>query len=159
MMRSLDKQSEKIKQDFYRDVMKIARHSVVRQMKKYPHHGNTSCYKHCFRVAYFSYFLCVLAGLRAEEALRAGMLHDLFLYDWHTHAEETGIRFHGLKHPRLALKNAENYFEISDLERDIIVKHMWPLTIIPPRYPEAYIVCLVDKYCCICETLGRFKRK
>ena len=24
---------------------------------------------------------------------------------------------------------------------------MWPLTIIPPRFAEGYIVTLVDKYC------------
>lgn len=25
----------------------------------------------------------------------AGLLHDLFLYDWHFHAKETGNYFHG----------------------------------------------------------------
>ena len=33
------------------------------------------------------------------------------------------------------------------MEADIIKKHMWPLTIIPPRYMESLIVSLVDTYC------------
>lgn len=96
-----------------------------------------------------------MVGLRAGEAARAGMMHDLYLYDWHTHARETGEYFHGIKHPNKALKIAQSNFQLSDVERDIILKHMWPLTMIPPKYPESFIVCLVDKYCCISETIGQ----
>ena len=31
-------------------------------------------------------------------------------------------------------------------EKDIIVKHMWPLTITPPKYKESYILTLMDKF-------------
>ena len=31
---------------------------------------------------------------------------------------------------------------------------MWPLTLIPPRYPESLIVCLVDTYCSIRDYLN-----
>ena len=40
---------------------------------------------------------------------------------------------------------------MSDLERDIIIKHMWGATIAPPKYKESYIVTFVDKYCVVKE--------
>ena len=54
-------------------------------------------------------------------------------------------------HPRIAVKNAEKITELSELERDIIIKHMWGATITPPKYKESYIVTMVDKYCAIRE--------
>jgi uncharacterized protein len=37
------------------------------------------------------------------------------------------------------------------MEEDIIGKHMWPLTVTPPRYREAYLVSLADKLCALAE--------
>ena len=48
-------------------------------------------------------------------------------------------------------------FDLNEVEKDIILKHMWPLTIRFPRYREAYIVTFVDKYCAIKEVLKFFK--
>lgn len=142
--------------EFHEYIADMEQHPVVRQMKEYPHHGNTDCYQHCIKVAYYNYLICSLLGLRAREAARAGMLHDLFLYDWHTHARKTGARFHGLTHPKTAMENAQKNFQLSEVEKDMILKHMWPLTVIPPRYPESLVICFVDKYCCIREVIGHF---
>ena len=73
----------------------------------------------------------------------SGLLHDLFLYDWHFHAKETGNYFHGLTHPRRALENAQRLFSLTDREKNIILRHMWPLTITPPKYREAYVLSLI----------------
>ena len=40
---------------------------------------------------------------------------------------------------------------------DIIVKHMWPLTVTLPKYRESYIVTLADKYCATSEMLKFIK--
>ncbi|MDX9802250.1 MAG: hypothetical protein RBT69_13050 [Spirochaetia bacterium] len=40
---------------------------------------------------------------------------------------------------------------VSTLERDIILKHRWPYTLIPPHYPEAIIVMIADKLISIKE--------
>ena len=56
-------------------------------------------------------------------------------------------------HPRIACKNAEKITELSDLERDIIIKHMWGATVALPKYKESYIVTFVDKYCAIKESM------
>lgn len=142
--------------EFRSTIKDIAQHPVVRQMKHYPHHGSTSCYKHCLRVAYQNYVLCRKLRLDARSAARAGMLHDLFLYDWHTHAKETGERWHGLKHPEKAYRNARELFELNRTEQDIIRNHMWPITVCKmPRTKEGWITVFTDKWSGFAETRKR----
>ena len=54
-------------------------------------------------------------------------------------------------------RNAMQDYNISDKEADIILKHMFPLTIIPPNNREAWIVCMADKICATYETAGNFR--
>jgi uncharacterized protein len=68
-------------------------------------------------------------------------------------------KFHGLEHPRIAVANAKKHFSINDIEEDIIKKHMWPLTIVPPRYKESYIVSFADKYLSSKEFINEYKKK
>ena len=140
--------------DFYKVLREIAKDPVVLRMKRFPHHGTTNCYTHCLHVAYLNYKLCKIFHLDYKAATRAGMLHDLFLYDWHTHAAETGERFHGLTHPAAALKNAHRYFTLNPTEKDVILNHMWPVTPMKiPHTKEGWIIVLTDKYCGLLETL------
>lgn len=143
-------------EEFCECVRDIATHPVVLRMKLYPHHGKTNCYQHCLHVAYYNYQWCRFLRLDARAAARAGMLHDLFLYDWHTHTKKTGDHFHGLTHPAVALRNAEKFFDLSKMEKDIIRTHMWPVTpLAVPRTWEGWITTLTDKYCGGCETSRR----
>ena len=80
-------------------------------------------------------------------------MHDYFLYDWHDKYRDNYQRLHGFYHPGIALRNAQKEYSLSDREKDIIKKHMWPLTIIPPACREAWIVTAADKYCSLLETL------
>lgn len=82
------------------------------------------------------------------------MLHDLFLYDWRHSKKALKLKkFHAFIHPEIALKNSLKLFNLNEKEKDIIVKHMWPVTIKFPKYPESYIVTLTDKYSTIAESL------
>ena len=54
---------------------------------------------------------------------------------------------------RIALKKAQKEYDLTDREKDIIKKHMWPLTVVPPLCREAWIVTTADKYCSLLETL------
>ena len=82
-----------------------------------------------------------------KSAARAGLLHDLFLYDWHNQPRKKLFEKHGYTHPRTALNNASNNFDLNYKEKDIILKHMWPLTLKSvPRYKESFLVSIVDKY-------------
>lgn len=147
--------SDEGNQEFYEYIRDIVNHPAVVKMKQYPHHGQTSCYQHCLNVAYYNYRICRYFGLDARSAARAGMLHDLFLYDWHTHSKETGEHFHGLTHPRHALENAQKYFRLNPKERDMILHHMFPLTLTPPQSWEGLVICIADKYCGSFETADR----
>ena len=68
-------------------------------------------------------------------------------------------KYHGIEHPKIALQNAEKYFRLNDIERDIIVKHMWPLTLVPPKYKESFIVTFADKYLSSKEFFDEFRKQ
>ena len=147
---------QKWDEEFYECIQDITKHPVVLRMKLYPHHGNTNCYQHCLHVSYYNYVWCRFFHLDAKSAARGGMLHDLFLYDWHTHAKETGQRFHGLTHPKTALNHACRLFSLNDIEKDVIRAHMWPVTFFSiPHTKEGWIITLTDKYCGAFESMKR----
>lgn len=142
--------------DFYHCIQDIAEHPVVLRMKLYPHHGRTNCYHHCLHVAYYNYVWCRFFHLDARSAARGGMLHDLFLYDWHTHAAKTGNHFHGFTHPKCAYRHAKQIFKLNPIERDVILTHMWPVIFFRfPRTGEGWIATMADKYCSTIETIKR----
>ena len=134
-------------------VENLWRHPAVQEMARYPQHGTTSCLVHCLRVSYLSYCLCRRRGLDDAAAARGGLLHDLFLYDWHTYRPKRGEKLHGFTHGARALENARRHFVLSATEEDVILRHMWPLTWSLPATPEGRIVCLVDKWVSLLETL------
>ena len=51
----------------------------------------------------------------------------------------------------ISRENARRVFELSEVERDIIRKHLFPLTPVPPRYREGWLVVLADKVCSVYE--------
>lgn len=131
----------------------LLRHPAVLSMEEFIQHGDISCLSHSINVSYHSYIVCKYLKLDFSSAARGGLLHDLFLYDWHLPHPEKGL--HGFTHPYTALENANKYFVLNHIEIDIIKKHMWPLTLKLPRCKEAFIVCFVDKYCALTESLKR----
>ena len=122
---------------------------AVKKLANYTQHVHSTRLEHSISVSYYSYLLAKKWGGNAKATARAGLLHDLFYYDWRTTKFDEGT--HAYIHPRIAVKNAEKITELSDLERDIILKHMWGATIAPPKYKEGYIVTFVDKYCAVKE--------
>lgn len=139
---------------FYYLIADLLEHDLVLKMKEFPHHGETTCFQHCLNVSYYNYKLCRFFSLNERAGARAGLLHDLFLYDWHTYKPGKGEKLHGFTHAGAALKNVTENFYISDLEKDIIEKHMFPLNITAiPRYRETLIIVIVDKYCGLMETV------
>ena len=122
-------------------------------MDTFIQHADVSCLEHCLWVAYLSYWICERLNLSVDRRslIRGALLHDFFLYDWHKKSSRKGL--HGFTHPRAALENAERLFPLNGKEKDIILRHMWPLTPVPPRYLESYVVSLSDKFCSLVETL------
>ncbi len=120
-------------------------------------HGKTTTKEHVMNVANISMKLGNALKIRysKRELVRGALLHDYFLYDWHEHATEENGRpktGHGFLHPGIALKNAEEDYELSKKEREIIKKHMWPLTVTRiPRSREAWLVVAADKVATVSE--------
>lgn len=120
-------------------------------------HGKTTTKEHVMNVANISMKLGNALKIRysKRELVRGALLHDYFLYDWHEEATEENGRpksLHGFRHPRIALKNAEEDYELSKKEREIIQKHMWPLTVTQvPRCREAWLVVAADKVAAVSE--------
>ena len=134
------------------DVEDLYSLSEVQQMDAIPHHRGVDCLEHSIRVSVHSYNICKRLGLDARTAARGAILHDLFLYDWSKVRPKEGL--HGFVHPGIALRNAKRITQVTKREEDIILKHMFPLTIKPPVYFESMIVCLVDKYIAAIELFG-----
>ena len=131
---------------------------TVQKMKNYKQHYDTSCFEHCKNVAFYSYLICKKYHLDYISVARAGMLHDLFLYDWRK--KENGRKgLHAFTHPKTALQNALKLFSLNEKEKDIILKHMWPVTLSFPKYTESYIITFVDKFCAIQESINAYKSK
>ena len=147
-------------EEYYSIVKDIMENETVLKMKNFRQHYDTSTYEHCFHVSYLNYKICKKLGLDYKSAARAGMLHDLFLYDWRRSRKELNLDgYHAFIHPKIALKNASAIFDLNKKEKDIIVKHMWPLTLPLPRYPESFIITLADKYSALYESFSYYKRK
>ena len=141
-----------------RELTRICEGSRYRCCSGFVQHGRTSVYRHSVRVAWTSLRLARFLGWRIDAAalVRAALLHDYFLYDWHT--PDPAHRLHGFRHAGTALRTADRDFELNDTERDMIKKHMFPLNPAPPRFKETAVLCLADKYCALRETVLQRKK-
>lgn len=143
--------------NFFKYSLPILRDKNMLSSLKNTQHGSVSVFTHCIMVAKYSYLLNEVFDLKCnvKSLIRGALLHDYFLYDWHKIPEEVAKEgLHGFKHPVIAARNARREFDISPKEYAIIICHMWPLTFTRvPFNRESWIVCCVDKYCSLLETL------
>lgn len=126
----------------------------VLRLDEFAHHSGTSRLQHSLNVSYYNFLLCRFLRLDARAAARAGLLHDLFFYDRRDHVPVEGEGWHGVGHPKIAFMNASEMFPLSQLEGDMIVNHMWPLSLQLPRYRETFVITLVDKFCAAAEVIS-----
>lgn len=134
----------------------------IQGMRDYPQHSRANRLDHITGVTYLSYTCAKRKGLDVVAATRGAMLHDLFYYDWHD--KDWSHRPHGYRHPGFAVKNARVLNPgITRKEELIILRHMWPLTPMPPASREGMLVSCCDKYCATAEMLiinsKKFKAK
>ena len=152
----LDDMNERLAQEYSDCVKDLMENELVQRLGECPHHMDISRLQHVINVSYYSFLLAEKFGLDTRACARAGLLHDLFFYDYRT--SEYGVK-HTFVHPRQALDNARTITELSDKEEEIILNHMWPACIHSPRYMETYVVSMVDKYCATFEAANYFCRK
>jgi len=127
----------------------------ARLQRGHMQHGKVSVLEHSLAVALLCLKLARGLRLRFDERalVRGALLHDYFLYDWHE--KDPSHRWHGFRHPKAALRNAERDFNLGPIERDMIAHHMFPLVPIPPRCRESVLLCIADKLCALREALHR----
>lgn len=130
--------------EFVRIVRPVLERLDTARLDEISHHM-TSRLMHSMNVAYLSYIVAKRLGYDYTKVVRGALLHDYFVES----GKSSFILL--IRHPRLALKNAKRQFNLSNVEEDIIVRHMFPLTLVPPKYKESWVVCVVDTYCAILE--------
>jgi uncharacterized protein len=113
-------------------------------------HHSTTRFNHSLRVAYEVYNKLKDNDQNYVDATRAALLHDFFFDDDLSSSQSDRLN----NHPLIALENAKKYFDINELQENIILSHMYPLSYCLPRFKESWIVSLMDKKVTILE----FKR-
>ena len=149
-----NKLSAKEKAFFWEEVRQVCSSSRMNKSRTFYQHGKINIYVHSLRVAYICYYWVKKYHLHVDEKalIRGALLHDYFLYDWHD-KEHEHKRPPGFFHPSAALCNAKQDFILTRKEENIIQRHMFPLTLIPPGCKEAWLVCMADKVCSTRETV------
>lgn len=145
---------------FYLIVKDIIRTDEFREMKTYQHHVKGNLFSHSLKVAYlcFKHHRRKKMKIDIAEFVQGALLHDYYLYNLHGDGKKH--RFHWFKHPKIALKNAMNkYPNLTKMQQDMILHHMFPLTIIPPRTKAGWLVCYYDKVAAFQDRFKKRKKK
>lgn len=143
------------REKFWETFIRLRDNPTIQELKKYPNHKISNLYDHSSRVALCAYDLSRRLHIRVDgmSLAKGAMLHDFYLYQARGN-KEIGARAHWFGHPVTALKNAEKEFTLTELEKNIITSHMWPLTFLHvPRSREAFLVSLADKVCAFGEMI------
>lgn len=151
--------SQKEYDEFKEIIEKIVANDSFKKMKNIKQHRFSTCYEHSLNVACkcFVYAKKKEWNIDVYSLVRGALLHDFYLYDWRENKKKH--LNHTYVHPKVALDNAIREFgELNNIEKDIILTHMWPLTFFKfPKYKESFLVCFSDKICAIKEFFGRIK--
>ena len=160
--------NEIINHPFFDEWFKITRPILASrefQKRKLMKHHDDTVFEHCVEVSFEAFKM----GKKTKNAdikvcAIGGLLHDFYPKAWQysesleklddtyrarflkTHKKS--IRnLHGFVHARNARDNALKYYpDLVDKKiLNAILRHMFPLNIVPPRYIESWIVTMADK--------------
>ena len=149
-----------MEKEFLEIIDEIINIEKFKELKNFKHHYNTTRYQHSLNVAYCSFIIAKkFKNKNIREIVKGALLHDFFFYDWRdvSHRNNGLIKgSHAFYHPMESLNNAEKYFNLTEIEKEIILLHMWPFCTYMPKYKESYYIIFSDKYCSIIE--GLFKQ-
>ncbi|MPM63332.1 hypothetical protein SDC9_110212 [bioreactor metagenome] len=141
---------------YYACIGDLLTNETVCSMQNIRHHFFVTCYEHSVFVSYVAFRLARRLGLDYRAAARAGLLHDLYLYDPRDKSCYEGNQC--FAHPKAALKNALALCDdLSSAEENSILTHMWPLSTKMPKYKISYIVNVADKFCAMVEVCNLYR--
>ncbi len=130
--------------EIYNEFYKVNKY---REMKSIIHHGNNRL-DHISRVSKMSFFVSKKLHLDYISCTRGAMMHDFFVKE---DVNKKEYNKYLKNHPLIAYNNSIDYFNVNDVEENVIKTHMFPLTHVVPYYPESKVVCLCDKIVSIYE--------
>lgn len=145
-MKKLKEKTFYLNEEFNLIIKDIINNQEFQKMKKITHHGITR-FNHSLRVSYYTFLLAKKLKLNYKEATRAALLHDFFTDETSDMKTKKALK----EHPKIALNNSKKYFEISKLQEDIILKHMYPITLSMPKYKESWLVDIIDDFASLYE--------
>lgn len=134
-------------QEFDLLVKDIINNQNFRELDNELHHG-ISRFGHSYRVAEGVYKVTKKFHMNYKEATRAALLHDFY---FNYQLEENGDVKNLVEHPNMALLNASKYYELSELQKNMIASHMFPLSKVLPKYKESICITIVDKVVALYE--------
>lgn len=141
-----------MKDSFNSCIQDIVKNEQFNKLKEELHHGITR-YDHSYRVAKWTHIIGKVFKMKnVEQTTRAALLHDFYVNDDLT---GSGAKRLGT-HPEAALENSLKYYELDNIQKDIIKSHMFPCNLTIPKYKESWLVSTVDKVVGTYEML-RFK--
>lgn len=132
------------------------------QKRKLFKHHKKSVWDHLISVSFKSYKYSLKFSCDSRVCAIGGLLHDFYPYAWQYSEElesfdshyldrlkkkESLFKKHGFTHAKEAYDNYLKYFKKFEDKKisNCIIRHMFPLNIIPPRYKESWIVTFADK--------------
>jgi uncharacterized protein len=137
------------KKEYYDIVYDILKNEEFQKRKNYKHHYEISVYDHSLAVSKLSYVIAKRMNLDYKSAAIGGLLHDFYSKPWQdNYTKHKFLESHGFVHAEDALLNAHKYFPdlMNEKIDNIIIRHMFPLNKIPPKYKESWIITIADKY-------------
>ncbi len=135
--------------EYLKIIEPIINNEEYKKRKNYRHHKDKTVYDHCLQVSYLSYAIArKLPKIDEKSVAIAGMLHDFYYNPWMENTiKKPFFKRHGFVHAKEALENSHKHFpELMNKKIDnMILRHMFPLNIIPPKYIESWIITISDK--------------
>ena len=132
-----------IKNKEYKGIVKdIIRNTTFKKMYNIEHHG-ISRWEHLIKISYHSYKIAKKLRMDYVSVARGALLHDFYLDG----DERTAKRkfLDTFIHPKKAFETSNNFFDINEIEKNIIISHMFPIYPVLPKYKESILVNIVDK--------------
>lgn len=137
--------------EFYTIASPILRNSEFQRRRQFLHHQD-SVYEHSLRVAWVSYRMAKkiqkYRSVNIQNVVISALLHDFYTTPWREYKTPILWKKHGFVHGKIAAENAYQIFPnlMNEKIKNSIERHMFPLTIVPPKYLEGWIVTMADKY-------------
>lgn len=137
--------------EFYQIAEPILRNSEFQRRRDFLHH-NDSVYDHSIKVAWYAYKIAKqiqkYKQVNIQNVVISALLHDFYTTPWREDKNLIPWKKHGFTHGKVASINSYQFFPSYMNERieNAIRRHMFPLTIIPPKYMEGWIITMADKY-------------